>query len=146
MKPGTLPGLKLEHEAHVQTFDDTSYSGPPSSDLDSNWASLMSTMRIRVSNTELSRLEQSSVPLPESGNLVWLGVYHQLHCVVCPPSHSLGVLFTFADHWKQLLRQYVYFEYYFPPNITSDDMYHFRSHAGKETLHYPWSISQLEIG
>lgn len=80
--PGTLPGLQLKYHDHIQTFDTSLYSGLPTSELDRNWDSLMSTMRIRVSDEELAARDQTSVPLSQGGNLAWLGVYHQLHCVV----------------------------------------------------------------
>ncbi|CAN8099827.1 unnamed protein product [Discula destructiva] len=111
MVPGTLPGLQLTYHDHIQTFDDPSlYSGLPSSNSDQNWDILMSTMRMRVSDKELADRDQTSVTLPEGGNLAWLGVYHQLHCV-------------------KLVRQYLYFDHYFPVNISGDDMFHFKSHA-----------------
>ena len=41
-------------------------------------------MHIRVTEAELRRDTQDSVALPESGGyLGWLGVFHELHCVVC---------------------------------------------------------------
>ena len=41
-------------------------------------------MHIRVTEAELRRDNQDSVELPEGGGyLGWLGVFHELHCVVC---------------------------------------------------------------
>ena len=42
----------------------------------------MDDMVIRVSEEELSSRNQSSVKLPKGGHMAWLGVYHELHCVV----------------------------------------------------------------
>ena len=43
-------------------------------------------MHIRVSEAELERGNQESVILPEGGGyLGWMGVFHELHCIVsCP--------------------------------------------------------------
>ncbi|KUI54250.1 Monoacylglycerol lipase ABHD12 [Cytospora mali] len=46
----------------MDSFEDTTYSGPPSSELDRNWGNLMSTMRIRVSDQELAELDQTWEP------------------------------------------------------------------------------------
>jgi Mycotoxin biosynthesis protein UstYa len=61
---------------------DSPYVGPPSAPLDMAWQSLLANMSIRVSKAELERHGQNSVALPEGGHLAWLGVFHQLHCVV----------------------------------------------------------------
>ena len=45
----------------------------------------MKSMHIRVTETELRRANQESVALTEEeggGYLAWLGVFHELHCIV----------------------------------------------------------------
>lgn len=42
---------------------------------------------------------------------------------------------------QNLLRKYLYLDHYFPPNISDDDMFHFKSHAGKR-VPAPPSLSQ----
>ena len=43
----------------------------------------MGNMSIRVTKEELDAHGQTSVELPGGGYLAWLGVFHELHCVVC---------------------------------------------------------------
>ena len=42
----------------------------------------MGNMSIRVTKAELEAHGQTSVQLPGGGYLAWLGVFHELHCVV----------------------------------------------------------------
>ena len=59
------------------------YAGPPSPESDEEWKKLLAPMYIRVTEDELKRYNQHSVPLPEGGgHLAWLGVFHELHCIV----------------------------------------------------------------
>lgn len=58
------------------------YVGRPSQEVDQAWGDLMGNMSIRVTKAELDRNDQTSVELPQGGYLAWLGVFHQLHCVV----------------------------------------------------------------
>lgn len=61
----------------------TPYAGPPSSQLDSAWDKLLSPMHMRISAEELREADQKSVPLPEKGGFLgWMGVFHELHCIV----------------------------------------------------------------
>jgi hypothetical protein len=72
------------------------FAGGPSEKVDDAWRDLMSSISVRVSQEELDHNgnHQESVSLPEGGgNLVWLNVFHQLHCLVCrflPRDHELG--------------------------------------------------------
>ena len=68
---------------------DSPYVGPPSEPLDTAWQHLLANMSIRVTKDELQRHGQSSVALPGGGHLAWLGVFHQLHCVVSISSNIL---------------------------------------------------------
>ena len=58
------------------------YVGPPTPELDVAWRDLMGNMSIRVTKAELERTGQRSVELPQGGYLAWLGVFHELHCIV----------------------------------------------------------------
>ena len=61
----------------------TPYAGPPSPEVDAAWDALLAPMHITVSEQELKRDNQASIPLPESGGyLGWMGVFHELHCIV----------------------------------------------------------------
>ena len=42
----------------------------------------MGNMSIRVTKAELEAHGQKSIKLPGGGYLAWLGVFHELHCVV----------------------------------------------------------------
>ena len=60
------------------------YAGLPSDEIDAAWATLLAPMHLRVTTQELERDNQVSVALPEGGGyLAWMGVFHELHCVVC---------------------------------------------------------------
>ena len=61
----------------------SSFAGPPSPETDAAWTNLLAPMHMRVSIEELRRDNQESVPLPEGGGyLGWMGVFHELHCIV----------------------------------------------------------------
>lgn len=67
------------------------FAGGPDEKVDSAWRDLMSSISVRVSQKELSLNgnHQESISLPKSGgNLVWLNVFHQLHCLVS--SYTFG--------------------------------------------------------
>ncbi|KAH3999716.1 hypothetical protein HBH98_085850 [Parastagonospora nodorum] len=60
------------------------FAGGPFEQVDNAWRELMSSISVRVSQEELDRNgnHQDSVSLPRNGgNLVWLNVFHQLHCL-----------------------------------------------------------------
>jgi hypothetical protein len=61
---------------------DTPYIGQPTPSVDDAWSKLLANMSIRVSDSELNRQSATSMPLPHGGNLAWLGVFHELHCIV----------------------------------------------------------------
>ena len=52
----------------------------------------MGNMSIRVTKEELDAHGQTSVELPGGGYLAWLGVFHELHCVVCEDESRSYVL------------------------------------------------------
>jgi hypothetical protein len=61
------------------------FAGGPDEKVDDAWRDLMSSISVRASQEELNMNgnHQESVSLPQGGgNLVWLNVFHQLHCLV----------------------------------------------------------------
>ena len=66
------------------------YAGGPDPEIDLAWHKLLGNTSIRVSKSELQRNgnHRESVALRDEndddndGYMVWLGVYHQLHCIV----------------------------------------------------------------
>ncbi|KAL5115579.1 hypothetical protein ACEQ8H_006555 [Pleosporales sp. CAS-2024a] len=82
------------------------FAGGPSEKVDGAWRDLMSSISVRVSPEELSKNgnHNESVSLPAGGgNLVWLNVFHQLHCllrqaVMCSPDTSFTTfVWTHSD-------------------------------------------------
>lgn len=78
-------------------FQDSPYTGSPSASTDRAWHDLMSKMTIRVTSQELERGNQSSVELPDGGHMAWLGVFHEMHCVVSASDglESLSLILCF---------------------------------------------------
>ena len=65
------------------TIHNNPFAGRPNASIDEAWHNLLEPISIRVSKDELKRTRQSSVELPEGGGyLSWVGVYHELHCLV----------------------------------------------------------------
>ena len=61
------------------------FAGGPDNEIDLAWHNLLGNTTVRVSQEELNRNgnHRESVALPEhGGHMVWLGVFHQLHCLV----------------------------------------------------------------
>lgn len=78
-----LHDLQISYESTAFTaFQDSPFTGIPSLENDRAWHDLMENMTIRVSREELELGNQTSVPLPNGGYMAWLGVFHELHCVV----------------------------------------------------------------
>ena len=76
--------IQVKSTPYVGTSDSL-YTGPPSMEVDYAWHQLLGNMSIRVTDDELSRNgnRQESIALPEGGGqMVWLGAFHQLHCLV----------------------------------------------------------------
>lgn len=63
-------------------FEQSPYAGLPSPSIDAAWHYLLEHTTIRVTPTELNRSNQTSVELPGGGYMAWLGVFHELHCIV----------------------------------------------------------------
>lgn len=79
-----LNGIKIKYKPGLYSnFLESSYAGRPSPEVDHAWHELLSNISIRVSGEELKTRNQTSVELPEGGGyMAWLGVSHQLHCIV----------------------------------------------------------------
>lgn len=81
-----LPDVAINYAPEIyMKMHESPYVGPPGSELDGAWSDLMGNMSIRVAGSELAQNGQTSVKLPNGGYLAWLGVFHQLHCVVSFP-------------------------------------------------------------
>ncbi|KAI4137343.1 MAG: hypothetical protein L6R39_007339 [Caloplaca ligustica] len=78
-----VPGNdKLERKLY-DTLDRNPFAGPPDPSIDMAWHGLLENIHVRVTKEELERSQQTSISLPEGGGyLSWLGVYHELHCLV----------------------------------------------------------------
>ena len=76
-------GLSVKYKPQFYTkFNESPFAGPPSLETDVAWHDLMGNMSIRVTKAELEAHGQKSIKLPGGGYLAWLGVFHELHCVV----------------------------------------------------------------
>ncbi|KAM3066192.1 hypothetical protein ACMFMG_012152 [Clarireedia jacksonii] len=83
-----INGLAIKYQPQIYTdFEESEFAGSPSPSVDKAWHDLLAKITIRVTAAELEYSNQTSVELPEGGGyMAWLGVYHQLHCIVGPPS------------------------------------------------------------
>ncbi|RYC65090.1 hypothetical protein CHU98_g1122 [Xylaria longipes] len=105
-----LPDLEFKHIVQKFVHVETSpFSGPPSFEVDTAWHELLKYTTLRASAAELKSSNQTSVELPNGGFMVWLGVFHQLHCI-------------------KMLRHWIYRDYYHP-NLPESDRAHWESHV-----------------
>ncbi|KAK6074248.1 hypothetical protein SCUP234_08298 [Seiridium cupressi] len=114
----TLDGahLALRQQRFILS-EESPYAGLPSTDIDRAWTKLLDHINIRVSNRELTSLNQTSVQLPNGqGSLVWMDVSHQLHCVVSSycPTITPPTWAYIANIFQKYLRQWIYRDYYHP--------------------------------
>lgn len=79
-----IRSLKIQYISKpFESLRESPYAQDPGPGVDDAWSSLLANMNIRASAEELERHGQTSVPLVEGGQyLVWLGVFHELHCIV----------------------------------------------------------------
>jgi Mycotoxin biosynthesis protein UstYa len=78
-----MTDLQMRYKPTLFTpSQDSPFTGEPTREGDRAWHDLMENMTIRVSLDELKAGDQTSVALPEGGYMAWLGVFHELHCVV----------------------------------------------------------------
>jgi hypothetical protein len=73
--------VKFSH-GFYNLYDSTEFVERPGVEPDAKWRSLLHDRYIRVSKDELLRNERGSIELPGGGYLAWIGVFHELHCVV----------------------------------------------------------------
>lgn len=91
-------------------------------------------MHMRVSTEELRRDNQDSVPLPEGGGyLGWMGVFHELHCIVRrilrePDVNETGY-FRAKFMPQRMLREWNYRSYYHA-ELSAKEQKHLGSHIG----------------
>jgi len=122
--------LKISYEPKIFTaFQDSPYTGLPSPETDRAWHDLMANMSIRVSHQELAKANLTSTELPDGGYMAWLGVYHEMHCVVSLTDILPQIPSNLYDLQK-MLRQWKYRDYYYP-DIKLEDEAHRSLHAGK---------------
>ena len=85
-----IDGLATLYSVHPrELYNSSEYAGRPlDPDVDEAWRKLLQPMDIRVTASELARNSRMSVRLPEGGGyLAWLGVFHELHCLVKRTAH-----------------------------------------------------------
>ncbi|KAF4633848.1 hypothetical protein G7Y89_g4255 [Cudoniella acicularis] len=94
--PNALPSLSSKQiRLQYPLMQESLFVGSPSPEVDAAWHNLLSNMSIRVTASELAQQSLTSVSLPRGGQLAWLGVFHELHCI-------------------KILRQANYRDYYHP--------------------------------
>ncbi|RAK78074.1 uncharacterized protein BO72DRAFT_495607 [Aspergillus fijiensis CBS 313.89] len=119
-------------------YSQTAYFQDPGSLADAAWEDLLGDMFIRVSTEELDLANQTSISLPrDDKHLAWLGVYHDLHCIVQPPFLLPYPIKNLHDelYWKSCtysglkntLRQWIHRDYYHP-NLTAAEQNKLESH------------------
>ena len=65
------------------TVLESHFAGAPRLELEEAWAHLLKGINVRVTLDDLQQQNQTSIKLPHDGDyLVWVEVFHQLHCVV----------------------------------------------------------------
>ncbi|KAF7536558.1 hypothetical protein G7054_g4415 [Neopestalotiopsis clavispora] len=81
-----LRNMKLQWRPTMSiTAGMSPYASGAEDAIDDAWHELMGNISIRVGQDELNQNgnHQTSVELPDGGgHLAWLGVFHQLHCLV----------------------------------------------------------------
>ena len=85
--------LQYEQKKFLLAFQESPFAGDPRPELDRAWHELLEPINIRVSSEDLRINNLTSVDLPgNKGSLAQLGVWHELHCIVCaisPASQSV---------------------------------------------------------
>jgi hypothetical protein len=83
LTPVAIDNLKVEHDPEARNlYVSSRFAGSSHHLVDEAWQQLLANIDIRVTQQELQRNNRSSVSLPSGGYLAWLGVFHELHCVV----------------------------------------------------------------
>ncbi|TVY26375.1 Cyclochlorotine biosynthesis protein O [Lachnellula hyalina] len=107
-----IANLSVIHDMSTTNLQTTRsrYSGPPHPDIDRAWDDLFRLQNIRVTGEEFDFNQRTSVELLEGGGyMAWLGIFHELHCVVSSPSEM------------KILRQWKYKEHYFKDNSEGEN-------------------------
>ncbi|RAH41214.1 uncharacterized protein BO95DRAFT_507265 [Aspergillus brunneoviolaceus CBS 621.78] len=154
-KLGELRGLQRHFVPTKFTdYSQTAYFQDPDSLTDAAWEDLLGDMFIRVSTEELDLANQTSISLPrDDKHLAWLGVYHDLHCIVQPPFLLPYPIKNPHDelYWqsctyfglKNTLRQWIHRDYYHP-NLTAAEQNKLESHISRFPSHHepptPFSV------
>ena len=138
--------LQLPIKSDPQLYGNLNHNpfvGPPTPQVDAAWHDLLDNIHLRVSKEELERTKQTSVELPEGGGfLAWLGVYHELHCLVSRRLRQ-DQFFKVISHtdlaklirWHQkVIRRWTYQDHYYP-NLTPEERNHWEVHSGELSLH-----------
>lgn len=140
-----------------QNLSQNPFAGAPSPEIDTAWDDLLAPTHMRVSIEELQRDNQESVQLPEGGGyLAWMGVFHELHCVV-RKRHKTSSLREVeqvrADCVTQrMLREWNYRSYYHA-DVSADEQNHLASHIGicipfhsrSRGVHFPMRLDTSNI-
>ncbi len=81
----SVHGLSISYRPSLfHNLTHNPFAGQPDQAIDAAWDELMAPMHIRITAEELQLDNQKSVKLIERGGyLGWLGVFHELHCIVC---------------------------------------------------------------
>lgn len=83
LTPLAIDNLNVQHDPEARNFNVSSrFVGSSHHRVDEAWKQLLANMDIRVTRQELQRNGRTSISLPGGDYLAWLGVFHELHCVV----------------------------------------------------------------
>ena len=134
-----IAGLEIRyHSSPYSDYVESPFAGPPSPRVDNAWHELLANISIRVSGAELKASNQTSVQLPEGGGyMAWLGVYHELHCIVGRQTSIPMINIGLNSTTQKMLRQWNYREHYHP-NISEEERTHWDIHAGNDFRQPIW--------
>ena len=76
--------LEIEFQkSNTEVYEMSGYHGTPNAEMDRLWEDLIRSRFIAVSHDELERSGRTSIAIkPEGPYLAWLGIFHELHCLV----------------------------------------------------------------
>ena len=144
LPPTSIDNLHIAYTPSIfHRLNATPYAGEPSPEIDAAWDTLLKPMHISVTQEELERDNQESVALPEKGGyLGWMGVFHELHCIVSTTYGVPNKVYPrFAEYCmflsQRMLREWTYRDYYHQ-NLSNEEKSHLGSHIGKApSLSFP---------
>ena len=84
LPPAAFDNLHITYSPTLfHRLNATTSAGSRPPEIDVAWDALLAPMHITVSKADLECDNQDSVARPESGGyLGWMGVFHELHCIV----------------------------------------------------------------